>query len=82
MFVLVVLVRIVEVDTVELVMNVVAVETVETMVEMEVVVPMTSDGESRSIADNSAGDGGLGIGVDAVKDRLEPTIHPLPGEVK
>jgi hypothetical protein len=81
-FVLVMLVTMVEVLTVEPVRKVVDIETVETMVVTEVVTPRTSGGDMRSIAESSAGDGGLGIGVEAVKDRLEPTIHPYPGEVK
>ena len=81
-FVLVMLVTMVEVLTVEPVRKVVDIDTVETMVVTEVVTPRTSGGDMRSIAESSAGDGGLGIGVDAVKDRLEPTIHPYPGEVK
>jgi hypothetical protein len=80
-FVLVVVVRIVEEDTVELVTRVVDVDTVETTVVVKV--PVTTGEDNRSIAESS-GTGGLGYGglVDDVKERLEPTIHPLPGEVK
>jgi hypothetical protein len=81
-FVLVIEVTMVEVLTVEPVRKVVDIDTVETMVVTEVVTPRTSGGDMRSIAESSAGDDGLGIGVDAVNERLEPTIHPYPGAVK